>query len=272
MRPRACRRRPSWGFRIASSARPSTRTWRPRPGRTWTTVVLRRLCAEQLEDHKVPQRVLRARGAAPDRRGKVDRQALIAVASPQEPPRRDRRRRRARPAAAAAGAAAASTKLAADAGDVRVARGHPRRLVRRRAGRCSRSAARSVVLARPGGRARDHLTAVAWGTVRLPGRGTRRRRSGSLALGLARMPGWSTGCGPRGGPDRGSRSRWRRCWRHRSPFVVGGPVRDPRHRAQPGHVAAPVRGRRARRTATGRGCRARATRSARTPSSSRSRS
>ena len=167
MPPRACRRRPSSGCRTGSSGQAvhahvaAVRRARARR---------RRRCAgcapSSLEDHKVPQRVFVHEALPRTARGKVDRQALIAAGT-------------AEPAPVGAlggplqGRAAASTKLAADAGDVRVARAHPRRLVRSSGRRCSRSAARRrwSWLAPAVGLA--VLTAVAWGTVRLPGRGRR---------------------------------------------------------------------------------------------------
>jgi amino acid adenylation domain-containing protein len=48
--------------------------------------VLRRLCAEQLEDHKVPQRVFVHEALPRNARGKVDRQALVAAASEEPAP------------------------------------------------------------------------------------------------------------------------------------------------------------------------------------------
>ncbi len=58
----------------------------PAPGHTLDDAELRRLCAEQLEDHKVPQRVFVHESLARTARGKIDRQALIAFASPQDAP------------------------------------------------------------------------------------------------------------------------------------------------------------------------------------------
>ncbi|HEY7151651.1 MAG TPA: AMP-binding protein [Solirubrobacterales bacterium] len=56
----------------------------PSPGCSLDDGELRRLCAAQLEDHKVPQRVFVHEALPRNARGKVDRQALIAVAA-QEP-------------------------------------------------------------------------------------------------------------------------------------------------------------------------------------------
>jgi acyl-CoA synthetase (AMP-forming)/AMP-acid ligase II len=56
----------------------------PSPGHALDDGELRRLCAKQLEDHKVPQRVFVHEALPRNARGKVDRQALIAAAT-QEP-------------------------------------------------------------------------------------------------------------------------------------------------------------------------------------------
>jgi long-chain acyl-CoA synthetase len=56
----------------------------PSPGHALDDGELRRLCAEQLEDHKVPQRVFVHEALPRNPRGKVDRKALIAAAT-QEP-------------------------------------------------------------------------------------------------------------------------------------------------------------------------------------------
>jgi long-chain acyl-CoA synthetase len=58
----------------------------PAPGQTLDDGELRRLCAEQLEDHKVPQRVLVHEALPRNARGKVDRQALIAAATEEPAP------------------------------------------------------------------------------------------------------------------------------------------------------------------------------------------
>jgi acyl-coenzyme A synthetase/AMP-(fatty) acid ligase len=55
----------------------------PSPGRALDDGELRRLCAEQLEDHKVPQRVFVHEALPRNPRGKVDRKALIAAATPE---------------------------------------------------------------------------------------------------------------------------------------------------------------------------------------------
>jgi acyl-coenzyme A synthetase/AMP-(fatty) acid ligase len=56
----------------------------PSPGHALDDGELRRLCAKQLEDHKVPQRVFVHEALPRNARGKVDRQALLAAAT-QEP-------------------------------------------------------------------------------------------------------------------------------------------------------------------------------------------
>lgn len=53
----------------------------PSPGRALDDGELRRLCADQLEDHKVPQRVFVHEALPRNPRGKVDRKALIAAAT-----------------------------------------------------------------------------------------------------------------------------------------------------------------------------------------------
>lgn len=58
----------------------------PAPGHALDDGDLRRLCVEQLEDHKVPQRVLVHEALPRNARGKVDRQALIAAATEQPAP------------------------------------------------------------------------------------------------------------------------------------------------------------------------------------------
>ena len=92
------------------------------------------------------------------------------------------------------------------------------------------------------------LLAISWATVRLPGQGT----AAIVALGVLtavaalRPRGGSTTCPGRcgRGPGRARRARGRLAAVHRRDAL-----RDPRHRAQPGHVAAPVRRRPARATA-----------------------
>ena len=61
----------------------------PLSGHALDEAELRRLCAERLEDHKVPQRVFVHEALPRTPRGKVDRQALFA-ASPVQPPRSPR--------------------------------------------------------------------------------------------------------------------------------------------------------------------------------------
>ncbi len=56
------------------------------PGHALDDGELRRLCAESLEDHKVPQRVFVHDALPRNARGKVDRQALIAAATEQPAP------------------------------------------------------------------------------------------------------------------------------------------------------------------------------------------
>ncbi len=58
----------------------------PARGQTLDDGELRRLCAEQLEDHKVPQRVFVHELLPRNARGKVDRQALIAAATEEPAP------------------------------------------------------------------------------------------------------------------------------------------------------------------------------------------
>ncbi len=60
----------------------------PSEGRQLDEPALRRLCAEHLEDHKVPQRVFVHDVLPRNARGKIDRQALIAAAAerPAAPP------------------------------------------------------------------------------------------------------------------------------------------------------------------------------------------
>jgi long-chain acyl-CoA synthetase len=58
----------------------------PSQGRVLDDGELRRLCAGQLEDHKVPQRVFVHEALPRNARGKVDRQALIAVATSEPAP------------------------------------------------------------------------------------------------------------------------------------------------------------------------------------------
>jgi acyl-CoA synthetase (AMP-forming)/AMP-acid ligase II len=53
----------------------------PSPGIALDDGELRRLCADQLEDHKVPQRVFVHEALPRNPRGKVDRKALIAAAT-----------------------------------------------------------------------------------------------------------------------------------------------------------------------------------------------
>ena len=58
----------------------------PAPDHSLDEGELRRLCVESLEDHKVPQRVFVHEALPRTARGKVDRQALIAVATEEPAP------------------------------------------------------------------------------------------------------------------------------------------------------------------------------------------
>jgi long-chain acyl-CoA synthetase len=58
----------------------------PAEGHAVDEAELRRLCAERLEDHKVPQRVFVHEALARTARGKVDRNALISFADPGAAP------------------------------------------------------------------------------------------------------------------------------------------------------------------------------------------
>jgi long-chain acyl-CoA synthetase len=58
----------------------------PAAGQTVDEAELRRLCAQRLEDHKVPQRVFVHDALPRTARGKLDRQALIASATPLDAP------------------------------------------------------------------------------------------------------------------------------------------------------------------------------------------
>jgi acyl-coenzyme A synthetase/AMP-(fatty) acid ligase len=58
----------------------------PSPGHALDDGELRRLCASQLEDHKVPQRVFVHEALPRNPRGKVDRKALVAAAASEPAP------------------------------------------------------------------------------------------------------------------------------------------------------------------------------------------
>ena len=135
--PKASKRPRSWAFRTACSATPSTPTWRLRPRATpWTTGELRSALRRAARGPQGAPAGVRPRGASSEpARGKVDRKALIAAAPPS---------RRPRPASRSCRFATPSARglsSPADAGDVRVLRAHPRRLVRRWTGRVRASRA-----------------------------------------------------------------------------------------------------------------------------------
>jgi long-chain acyl-CoA synthetase len=58
----------------------------PATGHSLEEAELRRICAEHLEDHKVPQRVIVHEALPRNARGKVDRHALIALATAEPAP------------------------------------------------------------------------------------------------------------------------------------------------------------------------------------------
>ena len=136
--------------------------------------------------------------------------------------------------------------LAADDRHLRLVPAHLRRRGAGRAGDHDRLRAAALVATRPRGRARGALPArLVDGPPARRGdhRADRPRADHGRLLRGRSHPSRGSARGARAGAaDRARRARARLAAVHRR-----GPFRDPRHRAQPGHVAAPVRGRPAAR-------------------------